>query len=403
MTLKLFERSDNMKRRSAAAIIISAFLLVLSCGCSAQKSPAQSSVQPSQEVTEPVSEKETIKITECKIKVEELSFGSKKTIPDVTVTYNNKTLVEGTDYSVTSGGKELVPGKNELKVSMMGDYEGVQKVPFYVLPEAPELTVTNTKVFSFTVSWNETAGAEGYELEYYSASSPENKKTVKADKSETGLEINDLDKNSTYTIRVRAFVKAHDENVYSSWSAPCSAELKKLETVDGVTYVDGVLIVNKTYSLPESYGWGEDQEALQAFYQMQQDAAADNKWIEIISGYRSYATQSYTYQSFIDDRGQYEADRVSARPGHSEHQTGLAFDINSTAFAFTYTPEAQWLAENCTKYGFIIRYPEGKEDITGYQYESWHIRYLGVEKAKEISESGLTVEEYYGITSEYSD
>ena len=135
---------------------------------------------------------------------------------------------------------------------------------------------------------------------------------------------------------------------------------------------------------------------------MQNDAYSDNIYLEIISGFRSYETQYYTYNSFVYDRGTELADRVSARPGHSEHQTGLAFDINTTANYFADTPEAAWLAEHCAEYGFIIRYPKDKEYVTGYAYEPWHIRYIGREKAKIITQSGLTLEEYYGLTSYYS-
>ena len=172
--------------------------------------------------------------------------------------------------------------------------------------------------------------------------------------------------------------------------------------IDGAAYIDGIIIVNKTYSLPEDYGNGEDPEALSAFYEMQNDAYSDNIYLEIISGFRSYETQYYTYNSFVYDRGTELADRVSARPGHSEHQTGLAFDINTTANYFADTPEAAWLAEHCAEYGFIIRYPKDKEYVTGYAYEPWHIRYIGREKAKIMTQSGLTLEEYYGLTSYYS-
>ena len=82
-------------------------------------------------------------------------------------------------------------------------------------------------------------------------------------------------------------------------------------------------------------------------------------------------------------------------------QTGLAFDINYADYRFKNTSEAKWLAANAYKYGFILRYPEGKESITGYMYEPWHYRYVGVESAKKIFDSGLTLEEYFGITSSY--
>lgn len=104
--------------------------------------------------------------------------------------------------------------------------------------------------------------------------------------------------------------------------------------------------------------------------------------------------------------GQAATDRFSARPGHSEHHTGLAIDLNSLKTAFGETPEGKWLAEHCAEYGFILRYPKDSEEITGYIYEPWHIRYVGVEFAQELylgDGDFLTLEEYFGITSCYSD
>ena len=176
-----------------------------------------------------------------------------------------------------------------------------------------------------------------------------------------------------------------------------------VKTVNGVTYVNGVLIANKTYSLPSTYAPGLTAETKKAFQEMQAAAAKDGKSLSIRSGFRSYDTQKTLYNNYVARDGKAAADRYSARPGHSEHQTGLALDINKASDSFTNTPEAKWLAENCWKYGFIIRYPQGKEDITGYKYESWHVRYLGKELAKSVYESGLTLEEYLGITSKYAD
>ena len=98
------------------------------------------------------------------------------------------------------------------------------------------------------------------------------------------------------------------------------------------------------------------------------------------------------------------ADTYSARPGHSEHQSGLAIDINMADSAFDSSPEAKWLNDNAYKYGFILRYPKGKDNITGYMYESWHFRYVGTELANKLYNDGnwITLEEYFGIDSKYS-
>lgn len=183
-----------------------------------------------------------------------------------------------------------------------------------------------------------------------------------------------------------------------------AAQRDDIEVINGITYVQGVLIANKTYSLPSSYDPGAlDPTALAAFKEMAAAAKKDGMTLNICSGYRSYAFQKQLYNNYCKRDGQTAADRYSARPGHSEHQTGLAMDINHAGSSFDKTPEAKWLAENCWKYGFIIRYPKGKEEITGYKYESWHVRYLGKDWAKIIYDSGLTLEEYFGITSKYAD
>ena len=101
--------------------------------------------------------------------------------------------------------------------------------------------------------------------------------------------------------------------------------------------------------------------------------------------------------------GKQEADTYSARPGHSEHQTGLAFDLNTIDDSFANTAEGKWINDNCYRYGLILRYPKGKEEITGYQYESWHLRYVGKELAQKLYNNGnwMTLEEHFNITSKY--
>lgn len=162
-------------------------------------------------------------------------------------------------------------------------------------------------------------------------------------------------------------------------------------------YVKGVLVVNKKYSLPSNYNPGTNQEALQAFNDMKAAASQNGISLWIVSGFRSYQTQTSIYNRNVGLYGEETANTFSAKPGQSEHQTGLAFDINSTKWSFAETKEAQWLAEHCHEYGFIIRYPQGKQDITGYVYEPWHIRYVGKSLAPKIKESGLCLEEYLGI------
>ena len=109
------------------------------------------------------------------------------------------------------------------------------------------------------------------------------------------------------------------------------------------------------------------------------------------------------YNNYVNRDGVVAADTYSARAGHSEHQSGLAFDVNTINDSFANTEEGKWLNDNCYKYGFILRYPNGKSDETGYQYEPWHFRYVGVELAEKLYNNGnwITVEDYFGITSRY--
>lgn len=181
------------------------------------------------------------------------------------------------------------------------------------------------------------------------------------------------------------------------------AEGHKLEVKDGITYVDGIMIVNKTYSLPPTYAPGLDPEAEEAFNKMANDAWGQGLSLFICSGFRSYREQEMLYNGYAEQRGVEEADRVSSRAGHSEHQSGLCMDINTTDFSFANTKEAVWLANNCADYGFIIRFPLGKESITGYTYEPWHIRYVGLKAAKEIYEQDICLEEYLNVTSDYKN
>lgn len=169
----------------------------------------------------------------------------------------------------------------------------------------------------------------------------------------------------------------------------------------GLTYIQGILVVNKSYPLPSTYNPGMNSEAMVAFESMKKAAADDGINLFIVSGFRSYSYQANLYKNYVTRSGQTQADRFSARPGHSEHQTGLAMDLNSASSSFAGTKEAIWLANNSYRFGFIVRYPEGKESITGYMYEPWHMRYLGIENAAKLYDSGLCLEEYLKIDSKY--
>ena len=170
-------------------------------------------------------------------------------------------------------------------------------------------------------------------------------------------------------------------------------------------------LVNKYHALTEDYEPEEERieapsaavqaslrpEAAQAFLEMAQAAAQDGIRLYAVSAYRSYSSQVAAYQRYVREASVELADTYSARPGHSEHQTGLAIDVNTATLRshFENTAEYAWLQENAGRFGFILRFPQGKEDITGYRFEPWHYRYVGLETAGVCWENGWTLEEYH--------
>ena len=182
------------------------------------------------------------------------------------------------------------------------------------------------------------------------------------------------------------------------------ASQKKAEVVNKGDYYsvqgkyDEIVIANKHYPLSKDYNPGENPtakaELLKLIAAMQE---AGFPISDHYSGFRSYETQTQLYQDYVNKDGKAEADRYSARPGYSEHQTGLAFDLIGTdGDLVTEEKAAQWLLDHAADYGFVVRYLKGKEKETGYMAEEWHLRYVGQE-AKDIAASGLSLEEYYGF------
>lgn len=173
------------------------------------------------------------------------------------------------------------------------------------------------------------------------------------------------------------------------------------------------VVVNKKHKLPSDYvprlvpvgSTQIRQETANAINQLISEASKQGYSLKIVSGYRSYSQQQSVYNSYVASDGQTNADTYSARPGFSEHQTGLVADIGysnsycNLEVCFGETPAGRWVAANASNFGFIIRYPLGKDSITGYQYEPWHLRYLGVETAKAVVGSGKTLDEYFGVAA----
>ncbi len=160
---------------------------------------------------------------------------------------------------------------------------------------------------------------------------------------------------------------------------------------------------NALVSLPDEYAYGPQEVVegiLPDLLALLEAASEAGHLVAVVSSYRSYETQRNTFEYHVNEYGLDQALRVSARPGHSEHQLGTTVDFSSTAVsyelveAFGSTPEGRWLAEHAHEYGFILSYPEGKEVVTGYAYEPWHFRWVGRELAAEVRASGLTLGQF---------
>lgn len=170
------------------------------------------------------------------------------------------------------------------------------------------------------------------------------------------------------------------------------------------TYIKGILLANKQLPLPKDFVPGESTVARAQFTAMAAEAKEAGIQLTAFSTYRSYNYQANLYVNYVKRDGKVAADRYSARPGYSEHQTGLAFDIGAVnetkhwaTASFGQTKAGMWVAAHAHHYGFIMRYPQGKETLTGYMPESWHFRYVGKEAAKIIYKNAMTLEEYVGI------
>jgi D-alanyl-D-alanine carboxypeptidase len=182
------------------------------------------------------------------------------------------------------------------------------------------------------------------------------------------------------------------------------------------------VVVNKKRALPKGYAPADlvspavklrlspDQEQMHArkliepaLIDMFTAAKRDGVTLVFGSGYRSEKLQTEFYNQYVAQSGQAAADKFSARPGHSEHQTGLALDVSTAngkchlEICFADTPEGKWIVQHGHEYGFVIRYMQGKESITGYQFEPWHIRYVGKELATELHKNNATLEEFFDL------
>ncbi len=193
-----------------------------------------------------------------------------------------------------------------------------------------------------------------------------------------------------------------------TWPRPVPADTRTGAELDQPFTVDGVVVVSKDHPVSAAYvpPWtrephGISPDAYAAFQQMAADARAEGLTLALRSGYRDHATQAASFARALQTYDEATARRYFAEAGKSEHQTGLAFDVwdgVNRGSTFARTPEAAWVAANAHRYGLIVRYPEGRTDVTGYAWESWHLRWVGPEIAAAFGpNSSLTLEEYLGL------
>ena len=295
-------------------------------------------------------------ITETKATVPESQVTGKLTI-------DNQTS-NGFDVVVTNvsgGGKEV----NEVRVPIWSDKNGQDDLTWY---HADKQSDGSYKVHVDKASHKGDAGTYSVHLYYM------------------------LDGKRTYITETTATVPQITET-----------QLTGKLTNNGSYYsvrgkYDDIIIVNKKHGLSKDYNPGENPTAKAAFVRLRDDMI--NQGLNVgrsYSGFRSYDYQKTLYDNYVSRDGQAAADRYSARPGYSEHQTGLVFDLTDKSGNLLEDARAsQWLKDNAHNYGFIVRFQAGKEASTGYMPEAWHIRYVGKE-AKDIHDSGLSLEEYFGI------
>ena len=295
---------------------------------------------------------------------------TKATVPQATesqvtgkLTISNQTS-NGFDVVVTNvsgGGKEV----KEVRVPIWSDKNGQDDLTWY---HADKQSDGSYKVHVDTASHKGDAGTYSVHLYYM------------------------LNGKRTYITETKATVPQITETQVTG----------KL-TNNGSYYsvrgkYDDIIIVNKKHGLSKDYNPGENPTAKAAFVRLRDDMI--NQGLNVgrsYSGFRSYDYQKTLYDNYVSRDGQAAADRYSARPGYSEHQTGLVFDLTDKSGNLLEDSRAsQWLKDNAHNYGFIVRFQAGKEASTGYMPEAWHIRYVGKE-AKDIHDSGLSLEEYFGI------
>lgn len=320
-----------------------------------------------------------------KVKNIEVDYSSLKMVKD-------KDYPEVGEYELPFTYKTMTNHSDKLKVTV----KDTTKPKFTSFSEKIEVT-KGDKDFDFKKHFEDS--------DLSSCTIDINTKDVKFDKEGdytakvTATDAHKNKESKKFTVVVKADEKAAIASVDNEQKVSGASQSSSNSSVKPY-YKNGILIVNKKHPVPPGFGGGVNQTALAAVNRMISDMKAEELSVDsTTSNYRSYSYQSTLYQNYVSAYGKASADTFSARPGYSEHQTGLAFDLREPGGGslLTNSKATSWVAKNAHKYGLIVRYQSGKEWITGYQAEPWHVRYVG-DIATSIYNSGLSLEEYLGVS-----
>ena len=367
-------------------------------------------------------QEQKISISKCTVTVSRLNvYTGKKLTPAVTVAYGKKLLKSGTDFKLKYQNNKNI-GKAAVTVTGLekSGFYGSKTVRFKIVPGRTEkLSLQSKTQTSVTLGWKKLKEAGFYRVYSYNKEKGTCRKLAQTDKNT--VKLTNLRGGTQYLFVVRAVKRVNDLNYYGEFSKILKVKTKPVKySKAGRIIIDTegqdwrLLVVNSTREFSQSYspevsyvmdsGTRLDKRVTPYYIKMYRAAKKDKVTLTPYSGYRSYAHQQWNYnnltQVYMNQYGLSRSDAakkaatVILPPGTSEHNLGLAMDICNTLNSFENSKEFKWLCKNAQNYGFILRYPKGKQNITGVVYEPWHWRFVGIENAKKIKKSGLCLEQY---------
>ncbi len=366
-------------------------------------------------VNKPIARIASVALSETEIAKD----GSKHTPAVIVKDANGKKLKKGTAFTVSYDPGRKNFGKYRVLITFQDNYAGQKALCFTIGLAAPQkLETSSVGATIATLSWARVKYANSYLLYYAPAKGGPFKRFAQTEKCT--YNISNLRPKTVYYFKVKAIRRQNEQLATGPASAACGLRTEKQKiTAAGRVLVEitpenrYLAVVNHSREIPQSYqpklkelserGKYMDYEAAEAFEAMRAAAKRDGVTFFAYSPYRSYAHQKASMESIIRDyrsrgysssRAEELALKVVLPPGTSEHNLGLSVDISSTEQTFKNTRAYTWLQKNGQNYGFILRYPDGKQDVTHISFEPWHWRYVGTENAKKIKKSGLTLEEY---------